>query len=146
MFKKILDGYYRFLRIALTVLMFLLIIPVCMQILSRYTGLIPAYIWTEEAARFFFMWIIMIGAMIAVRDGSHFDVDVLPKPKTVRGHGIGKLIVHLIIMAGRPGLRDLRVRLRQMGLHAALGNERNQYAFHIRRLASGRSDLDPVSD
>lgn len=79
MFSKILGGYYRLLQILLTVLMTGLLIPVVLQILSRYTGLIPRYIWTEEIARFCFIWIVMIGAMIAVRDGSHFDVDVLPK-------------------------------------------------------------------
>ena len=73
-----LDGYYRLLKVLLTVLMTVLIVPVTMQILSRYTGLIPRYIWTEEIARFCFVWLIMIGAMIAVRDGTHFDVDVLP--------------------------------------------------------------------
>jgi TRAP-type C4-dicarboxylate transport system permease small subunit len=76
---RILNGWYRLLQVVLTVLMTALIVPVSMQILSRYTGLIPRYIWTEEIARFCFIWIVMIGAMIAVRDGSHFDVDVLPK-------------------------------------------------------------------
>jgi TRAP-type C4-dicarboxylate transport system permease small subunit len=77
--KKILDGYYRLLQVLLTVLMTALIVPVTLQILSRYTGIIPRYIWTEEIARFCFVWIIMIGAMIAVRDGTHFDVNVLPR-------------------------------------------------------------------
>ena len=76
--RGLLEGYYRLLKLLLTVLMAALIIPVSMQILSRYTGLIPRYIWTEEIARFSFVWIILIGAMIAVRDGTHFDVDVLP--------------------------------------------------------------------
>ncbi len=91
---RLLDAYYRLLRIALTGLMGLLIVPVSLQVLSRYTGLIPRYIWTEEAARFCFMWIIMIGAMIAVRDSTHFDVDVLPRPKTARGHAWSRLVVH----------------------------------------------------
>jgi TRAP-type transport system small permease protein len=56
-----------------------LIIPVTMQILSRYTHLIPSYIWTEELARFVFIWMIMIGAMIGVRESTHFDVDVWPR-------------------------------------------------------------------
>ena len=76
--RMILEGYYRLLKLLITVLMAGLIVPVSMQILSRYTGLIPRYIWTEEIARFCFVWIILIGAMIAVRDGTHFDVDVLP--------------------------------------------------------------------
>lgn len=76
--RALLDGYYRALKIVLTVLMAAIIVPVTMQILSRYTGIIPRYIWTEEIARFCFVWIILIGAMIAVRDNAHFDVDVLP--------------------------------------------------------------------
>lgn len=56
-----------------------LIIPVTMQIFSRYTDLIPPYIWTEELARFVFIWMIMLGAMIGVREGSHFDVDIWPR-------------------------------------------------------------------
>lgn len=76
--RVLLNGYYRFLKLMLTLLITVLIVPVAMQILSRYTGLIPRYIWTEEIARFCFVWVIMVGSMIAVRDGSHFDVDVLP--------------------------------------------------------------------
>ena len=95
--KSLLEGYYRLLKWSLTFLMGLIIIPVCLQILSRYTGLIPRYIWTEEVARFCFVWIIMIGAMIAVREDTHFDVDLLPHPKTYRSQGIRNLIVHIAI-------------------------------------------------
>ncbi len=77
--RRVLDGYYRLLKLLLTVLMGALVVPVAMQILSRYTGVIPRFIWTEEIARFCFVWIILIGAMIAVRDWSHFDVDLLPR-------------------------------------------------------------------
>lgn len=75
-----------------------LLVPVTLQIVSRYTELIPRWIWTEEVARFCFMWIIMLGAMIAVRDGTHFDVDVLPHPKTVRGEAIGRLVVYALML------------------------------------------------
>jgi TRAP-type C4-dicarboxylate transport system permease small subunit len=37
----------------------------------------------------------MIGAMVAVRDGTHFDVDLMPPPKTKREQGVSRLIVHL---------------------------------------------------
>jgi TRAP-type C4-dicarboxylate transport system permease small subunit len=63
----------------LIVTVVVLIIPVTMQIFSRYTDLIPPYIWTEELARFVFIWMIMLGAMIGVREGSHFDVDIWPR-------------------------------------------------------------------
>ncbi len=77
--RRLLDGYYRLLRLLLTLLMAVLIVPVAMQIISRYTGIIPRFIWTEEIARFCFVWIILIGSMIAVRDGAHFDVDLIPR-------------------------------------------------------------------
>ncbi|MEK6245455.1 MAG: TRAP transporter small permease [Pseudomonadota bacterium] len=57
----------------------ILIIPVSLQIFSRYTDLIPSYIWTEEMARFMFIWMIMIGAMLGVREGTHFEVDLWPQ-------------------------------------------------------------------
>jgi TRAP-type C4-dicarboxylate transport system permease small subunit len=76
--KKFLDGYHRLLRWLMAATVAVLIVPVSLQIVSRYTALIPAWIWTEELSRFLFIWMIMLGAMIAVREGSHFVVDVLP--------------------------------------------------------------------
>ena len=96
--RKLIDIYYRLLQVLLTLLIAVLIVPVAMQILSRYTGIIPRYIWTEEIARFAFIWIIMVGAAIAVRDGSHFDVDVLPEPKSRAGRTLGRMIVNLSIL------------------------------------------------
>ncbi len=96
--KKLLDGYYRLLQFLLASLMGLLIVPVTMQILSRYTGLIPRYIWTEEIARFCFIWIILIGAMIAVRDRTHFTVDLLPSAKTPRGDALARLFVDAMVV------------------------------------------------
>ena len=56
-----------------------LILPVTLQIFSRYTPLIPSYIWTEELARFCLVYAVMLGAMLGVREGAHFVVDVFPR-------------------------------------------------------------------
>ena len=81
--RKLIDGYYRLLSWLLVATVAILIVPVSLQIFSRYTALIPSYIWTEEMARFFFIWMIMLGAMTGIRDSAHFDVDLWPelKPK-----------------------------------------------------------------
>jgi TRAP-type C4-dicarboxylate transport system permease small subunit len=76
--QRLIDLYYRLLTGLLVASVAILIVPVSLQIFSRYTALIPSYIWTEEMARFFFIWMIMLGAMIGVRDGSHFDIDLWP--------------------------------------------------------------------
>ena len=96
---RIIDVYFVFLQYLLTTLVGLLIIPVTLQITSRYTGLIPRYIWTEEAARFLFIWIVMIGASIAVREGTHFKVDVIPQPASRWGSVVSVLIVDLSYLA-----------------------------------------------
>lgn len=71
--------YAGFLSVLLAISVGVLLIPVSLQIFSRYTALIPSYIWTEEMARFLFVWTIMIGAMIGVRESRHFEVDVWPQ-------------------------------------------------------------------
>ena len=76
--KKIIDYYHTLLSWLLVGTVAILLIPVTLQIISRYTALIPSWIWTEELSRFMFIWMVMLGAMIGVREGTHFDVDVWP--------------------------------------------------------------------
>jgi len=57
-----------------------LMVPVSMQIGSRFFEWIPNYMWTEEMSRFFFIWMVMIGATVGVREGLHFDVDIWTNP------------------------------------------------------------------
>ena len=78
MLEQICNG----LRVLLGLLIALLAVPVGMQVIARYTGIIPVYLWTEELATFIFVWAVMIGAMIAVWDKTHFDVRVIPDAKT----------------------------------------------------------------
>jgi TRAP-type C4-dicarboxylate transport system permease small subunit len=77
--RRFIDLYYRLLTWLLVATVAILIVPVTLQIISRYTHLIPSYIWTEEMARFLFIWMVMLGAMIGIREGTHFEVDVWPE-------------------------------------------------------------------
>ncbi len=79
MLRTIIRWYSRFLCWLLAVAVGILIFPVSMQIFSRYTELIPSYIWTEEMARFLFVWMIMIGAMLGIYENRHFEVDLWPR-------------------------------------------------------------------
>ena len=78
-YRAFTAAYSRLLTWLLVASVAIIIAPVSLQIFSRYTDLIPSYIWTEEMARFLFVWMVMIGAMIGVRDGTHFEVDVWPR-------------------------------------------------------------------
>lgn len=76
LFRRFTAGYARLLDILLVATVVIIIIPVTMQIFARFTEFLPRYIWTEEASRFLLVWMVMIGAMIGVREGTHFTVDL----------------------------------------------------------------------
>ena len=74
LWRRFTAAYAQTLTALLALSVAILVIPVTLQIISRYTSLIPSYIWTEELARFLFIWTIMIGAILGV---SHQRVSML---------------------------------------------------------------------
>ena len=77
--RRFIELYHRLLTRLMVGTVAILIVPVTLQIISRYTALIPSWIWTEELSRFLFIWMVMLGAMIGIREHSHFEVDVWPE-------------------------------------------------------------------
>jgi len=58
------------------VLMSSLVIMVFFQVLNRFILHIPAA-WTEEMARYNFVWVSLYGSVKALKMGSHLSVDIL---------------------------------------------------------------------
>lgn len=96
LWRRITAAYSQLLSVVLVFSVAILIFPVSLQIFSRFTALIPSYIWTEEMARFLFVWSIMIGAMIGVRESTHFEVDLWPAMPR-RAEAVIKLISKLAV-------------------------------------------------
>jgi TRAP-type C4-dicarboxylate transport system permease small subunit len=71
--------YHKFLLVVLASLIGILVFPVALQVFARFLPFLPHWIWTEEMARLLFVWAIMIGAMVGVRESTHFVVDVWPR-------------------------------------------------------------------
>ena len=97
MFSKITHWYGALLSWLLAASVAILVFPVSLQIFSRYTDLIPSYIWTEEMARFFFIWSIMLGAMVGIREGTHFVVDLWP-PLNARAQAAIRIVASLCVL------------------------------------------------
>jgi len=85
MIERSLEGFVQVLRFCIGALVAALIIPVTMQVIARYTGIIPVYLWTEELATFLFVWLVMFGSVVAFWEGTHFDVRVVPDAKSPLG-------------------------------------------------------------
>ena len=95
--KTLIRLYHRLLTWLMVGTVAVLIVPVSLQIFARFTQLIPAYIWTEELARFLFIWMVMLGAMIGVREGTHFEVDVWPVLGQ-RANALLRIISHVFVL------------------------------------------------
>ena len=96
--KKILDLYHRLLAGLMVATVAILVVPVTLQVVSRYTALIPSWIWTEELSRFLFIWMIMLGAMIGIRERTHFEVDLWPK-LGARGEAALRIVSGFFVLA-----------------------------------------------
>jgi TRAP-type transport system small permease protein len=95
--RKLTAWYGAFLSWLVAISTAILVIPVALQVFSRFTAAIPHYIWTEEMARFLLVWTVMIGAMIGVRESTHFEVDVWPRLSR-RPEALVRLIARLGVL------------------------------------------------
>lgn len=71
-----------------------LTIIVGLQVLTRFVLHLP-FIWSEEAARFLFFWVALLGAAMSVRTRRHFVVDVTGG-RAARLGPTGRLIVAVV--------------------------------------------------
>jgi TRAP-type C4-dicarboxylate transport system permease small subunit len=69
--RKVFEG---FLKFALLVLFAIIIVCVSLQVFYRYV-LNDPLTWSEELARFAFMWMVFLGLGLAERDDQHIAVD-----------------------------------------------------------------------
>ncbi|WP_420111167.1 TRAP transporter small permease [Pseudactinotalea sp.] len=51
---------------------------VAFQIIGRYVPFITRALWTEEISRMCLMWLVFLGAALAVRTSEHFLIDLIP--------------------------------------------------------------------
>lgn len=73
------DAVLRFEGLVLAALIATMTAIVFAQVVFRYVLASPL-VWSEELARYLFVWVTMIGAAMAVRTGLHYGLDILVKP------------------------------------------------------------------
>lgn len=81
--KTLTNGYSRFmdilelvLKILIGVAMLVMLAVMLYQVVLRY-AFNSANIWSEELARYLMCYVVLLGAAVAVRRGSHLQVDFL---------------------------------------------------------------------
>jgi TRAP-type C4-dicarboxylate transport system permease small subunit len=99
------------------------------QVITRYV-LNDPLIWSEEVARYLFVWVSMIGAALAMRQGGHFGLDLLirpiPKLKPILGPLVTLVVVAFLVILLKTGIDETRLAAKQF---AMTFNMRMQWAY-----------------
>lgn len=96
--RKLAICYNKFEEYAMVIFLGIMTAVVFIQVVLRYvfnSGLA----WSEEGARFLFMWIIWMSMSIGFRDKSHIRMTVISDKLSPKGKHILNIIDNLIILA-----------------------------------------------
>lgn len=104
---------------AIVVLMSLLTAVTFAQVVTRY-ALGDPLIWSEEVARYLFVWVSMIGAALAMREGGHFGLDLLIRPmprlKVVLGPVVTLVMIVFLVILLKTGIDETRLAAMQFAM------------------------------
>jgi len=76
MLSKFIDHYCRVIRFVMVVLLAIMFLLVAGNVFLRY-GFNSGLTVSEELARWFFVWVVFLGAIVAMKEGAHLGTDSL---------------------------------------------------------------------
>src|SRR3546814_14048407 len=72
-----------------------IVLVIAIEVIRRF-GLMYSSVWGEEAARYAFIYLVWIGAAVAVRDRAHIRIDVMTPMMAPRGAAMIDLLGALL--------------------------------------------------
>ena len=89
------------------------------QVVTRY-GLSDPLIWSEELARYLFVWVSMIGAALAIREGGHFGLDLLirrvPALRSIVAPVVTTVMILFLAIVLKTGIDETRLASMQFAM------------------------------
>ena len=96
--KKLIDGYFRMLGLLMVLCLAGMVVLVFGNVVLRY-GLNSGITSSEEVSRWLFVWLVFLGAILALRDRQHLGVEVLVRRLPVAGQKLCLVISQLLMLA-----------------------------------------------
>lgn len=90
--KAIGHGYDKFEEALLAGTLGFTVVLIFAQVIARYV-FNHSISWSEELARYLFVWMIWLGTSMATRTNSHITVDVIPN----KFHGRSRFVLDIVI-------------------------------------------------
>jgi TRAP-type C4-dicarboxylate transport system permease small subunit len=107
------------------------------QVAARYV-LGDPLIWSEEASRYLFVWVCMIGAALAIREGGHFGLDLLirrvPALKPVLGPIVTAVTSVFLVILLKTGIDETNLAAMQFAMTFPM---RMQWAYLALPIGAG---------
>jgi len=95
--KSVFDLFFSLYKAILIILTSLMFVIVGTNVFSRYV-LNNSLGWADELARFIFIWISFLGAVLAYQENEHVGLDfVVEKLPSGRGKALIKLVAELFV-------------------------------------------------
>lgn len=95
--KKITDAVEKLLNFMVAASFAILIIACVLQVFTRFV-LNSSLSWTEELARYAFIWANLLGAAICTKKGTHATVTAITEALPKKLQLVFKIAAHIVVM------------------------------------------------
>ena len=95
--NKLIDGYCKLLDALIAFALAVMVVLVFGNVVLRYafnTGITVS----EEVSRWLFVWLVFLGAIVALKEGAHLGSDMLVSRLPVLGKKISLVLGHLLML------------------------------------------------
>lgn len=94
--RKLLGWIWLLVNIVLFAAMMVMIVLVFTNVVLRY-GFSSSLLASAEISRFLFVWVIMLGAVLCLRDGMHLDLRIIDTLLPARANWVLRRLVNAVI-------------------------------------------------
>jgi TRAP-type transport system small permease protein len=98
MLRRLLAAYSSFLEVLLVVMLAVMVVLVFGNVVLRYL-FNSGITMSEEVSRWLFVWLTMLGAVVAIARNAHLGSDFLIARLNPRGRMVCLVISHLLMLA-----------------------------------------------
>ena len=94
---RILSVFWRLIEVAMALIMVAMLVLLFVNVVLRY-GFSSGVLASAEISRFLFVWTIMFGSVICLRDHEHLDLRVIDKILPPKAVWVLRRFVNLVIL------------------------------------------------
>lgn len=97
MIDKLIDHFCKLIKIIMVIFLAIMVVLVFGNVVLRY-GFNSGLAVSDELSRWLFVWITFLGAVVAIKEGTHLGTDTLISRLSVRGQKICFVIANLLML------------------------------------------------